>query len=122
MNTLQRISCGAVLIASVAGMACIGASAQTAGKQVLPKTVYENDKIAIMDNILKPGDTSPSADRAGMFYYYIQGGTVERTFADGTKETVVRKTGQALQNPEKRPYAVENTGKNTVRVISIKLK
>ena len=75
-----------------------------------------------MDNVLKPGEESPSQDRAGLILYYISGGTVDRTFADGKKETVTRKTGQALVNPEKRPYAVTNTGKTTLHVITIKLK
>jgi hypothetical protein len=34
----------------------------------------------------------------------------------------VRKTGQSLMNTEKRLYAVTNTGKTTVHVITIKLK
>jgi hypothetical protein len=57
-----------------------------------------------------------------MILYYLTGGTVERTFADGTKSTVTRKTGQALVNTEKRPYAVENTGTTTAHVIAIRLK
>ena len=121
MNSLKRVSLCAVLLASIAGLACTGANAQTA-KPVTAKTVFENDKVIVMDNVLKPGEQSPSTDRGGLILYYIQGGTVERTFADGTKETVTRKTGRALVNPEKRPYAVTNTGKTTLHVVAIKLK
>ena len=65
----------------------------------MSKTVFENDKILVDDNVLKPGEESPSQDRSGRVLYYISGGTLERTFADGTKESVVRKTGQSLMVP-----------------------
>ena len=72
-------------------------------KQGVSKTVFENDKIIVMDSVIKPGEGLPSADRSGAIYYYLSGSKVERTFADGTKETVTRKTGQSLVNTEKRP-------------------
>jgi hypothetical protein len=124
MITLKSVSHSAIVIGSLALVASSSAGAQmtSAPKPGTTKTVFENDKIAVMDNVLKPGEESPSSERGGLILYYIQGGTVERTFADGAKETVVRKTGQALTNPEKRPYAVTNTGKTTLRVITIKTK
>lgn len=118
MMTLKTISRSALLVTSLALMALSPAGAQP--KPGMTKTVFENDKITVVDNVLKPGEESPSQDRAGLILYYISGGTVERTFADGKKEIVTRKTGQALMNPEKRPYAVTNTGSTTLRVITIK--
>lgn len=120
MMTLKTISRSALLVTSLALMALSPAGAQP--KPGMTKTVFENDKITVVDNVLKPGEESPSQDRAGLILYYISGGTVERTFADGKKEIVTRKTGQALMNPEKRPYAVTNTGSTTLRVITIKMK
>ncbi len=118
MIALKTVSCTAVVIASVALMAASPAAAQT----VAPKKVFDNEKLTIFDNRLKPGEESASANRGGMIYYYIKGGTVERTFPDGTKTSVTRKTGESFQNPEKRPYAVKNTGTSTIDVISIQLK
>jgi len=119
MMMFKAASCSAMVIAAMAlGPAC----AQGAPGMVAPKKVFENDKLIMFDNVVKPGEESASANRGGLIYYYVQGGTIERTFADGTKETVRRKTGEAFLNPEKRPYAVKNTGKNTVHVISIQLK
>jgi hypothetical protein len=120
MITLKNTSRSAFLIASLALIVPSPAGAQP--KPGMTKTVFENDKITVVDNVLKPGEESPSQDRGGLILYYISGGTVERTFADGKKETITRKTGQALVNPEKRPYAVTNTGKTTLHVITIKLK
>lgn len=110
----------ATLSVSLALIMSLPAGAQP--KQGMSKTVFENDKVVVMDSVVKPGEMLPSADRGGMIYYYISGGKIERTFADGTKETVTRKTGQAMVNTEKRPYAVENTGTTTAHVIGIRLK
>lgn len=120
MNTLKAVSRGAIVFLPLALIAFSPAIAQP--KPGMSKTVFENDKIQVGDNVLKPGEQSPSQDRSGRVLYYISGGTLERTFADGTKETIVRKTGQSMMNTEKRLYAVENTGKTTVHVITIKLK
>ena len=119
MITLKGVSRSAIVLLPFALFVSLPAGAQPPGTA---KTVFENDKVVVTDNVLKPGEGSPSTDRGGLVLYYISGGTVERTFADGTKETVTRKTGQALLNPEKRPYAVTNTGKTTLRVITIKMK
>ncbi|HUE64158.1 MAG TPA: hypothetical protein VMO78_07265 [Rhizomicrobium sp.] len=120
MISFKHISRGAILSVSLALITFSPAGAQP--KQGMNKTVFENDKVAVEDTILKPGETLPSRDRGGMIYYYISGGKVERTFADGTKETVTRKAGQAMVNTEKRPYAVANVGTTTAHVIAIKLK
>jgi hypothetical protein len=120
MITLKSISRGAIVSASLVLIAFSPAGAQP--KPGMSKTVFENDKVVVLDTVVKPGEGLPSADRSGAIYYYLSGGKVERTFADGTKETVSRKTGQALMNSEKRPYAVANTGTTTVHVISVKLK
>jgi hypothetical protein len=120
MITLKNGSHGAILLVSLALIASSPAGAQP--KPGSSKTVFENDKVAVMDNVLKPGEEQASRDRGGLILYYLSGGTVERIFADGTKETVTRKTGQSMVNPEKRPYAVINTGKTTLHTITIKLK
>jgi hypothetical protein len=120
MITLKAISRTAVAFVSLALIASSPAGAQP--KPGMSKTVFENDKVVVLDTIIKPGEGLPSANRGGVIIYYLTGGKVERTFADGTKETVTRKTGQALVNSEKRPYAVENTGTTTLHTIAITLK
>lgn len=121
MIALKDVSRSAFALLSLVLVASGPAGAQTPPPGTA-KTVFEDSKIVVTDNVLKPGEGSPSTDRGGLVLYYISGGTVERTFNDGTKQTVTRKTGQALMNPEKRPYAVTNTGKTTLRVITIKMK
>ena len=120
MITLKNVSNGAFVIASVALIASLPAVAQP--KPGASKTVFENNKVSIIDSVTKPGEGLPSAARGGLILYYLSGGKIERTYADGTKETVTRKTGQSLVNSEMRPYATMNTGSTTVHVIAIRLK
>ncbi|HET7084783.1 MAG TPA: hypothetical protein VFI23_08440 [Rhizomicrobium sp.] len=120
MITRKFISSSAFAVLSLALIASSPAGAQS--KPATSKTVFENGKITVIDSVSKPGEGLPSGVRGGMILYYLSGGTVERTFADGKKETVVRKTGQSLVNSEMRPYSTLNTGSTTVHVIAIRLK
>src|SRR6188768_2563013 len=72
------------------------------------KTIAENDKVLVTEAYAKPGDSTPSVNRMGQVYYYVQGGTLELNFADGTKTTVTRKAGEARIIAEKRPYSAKN--------------
>jgi hypothetical protein len=60
--------------------------------------------------------------REGPFTYSISGGSLERTYADGTKEVVTRKSGESFLNKEKRPYSTKNVGKTTIHLIAVQLK
>ena len=85
--------------------------------QAVPKVLVEIDKFQIVEIVEQPGDTGPVAVRFGHGVYLMSGGTFERTFADGTKQTTARKTGEAMIITEKRPYAVKNVGTTTAHLI-----
>jgi len=72
-------------------------------QQAVPKVLAENDKFQIVEIIEQPGDTGPVAVRFGHGVYLMSGGTFERTFADGTKQTTARKTGEAMIISENAP-------------------
>ena len=97
------------------------AAVPTAG-QTATKTIAENEKLIVTEAVGRPGTGTPMSSRAGIVYHYVTGGTFERTFADGSKDTVTRKTGETLLITEKRPYSTKNIGKTTVHVISVRLK
>jgi hypothetical protein len=92
------------------------------GSMAAPKTIAENDKMLVTETYGNPGESTPSVNRLGQFFYYIQGGTVELTYADGTKTTVTRKTGESRIVTEKRAYAAKNTGKTVLHVLIVTLK
>jgi hypothetical protein len=120
MIIAKAVSRCAIVSVSLALFAFSPAGAQP--KPATSKTVFENDKVAVIDSVSKPGEGLPTGVRGGEILYYLSGGKIERTFADGTKATVTRKTGQALVNSEMRPYSTMNVGSTTVHVIAVKLK
>ena len=90
--------------------------------QVTLKQLQENDKLRIYEATFKPGDVSPNAKRPMRTVYAIRGGTLERTFEDGTKEKLLWKAGQGRVISEERPYSVKNIGKTTVRLVVTAVK
>jgi hypothetical protein len=94
---------------------------KTAGQYTI-KTLTENAKVLVRDVVYKPGDIGPMQSRDGMVIYHITNSTVERTFADGSKQVVTHKAGEAEIINEKRPYSTKNTGKNTNHLIAVTLK
>jgi hypothetical protein len=83
------------------------------------KNLAESDKLRVIDVVEKPGDTGAMATRTGTVIYVISGGTFERTFADGTKQTVTRKSGETALVTEKRAYGVRNAGATTIHLIEV---
>lgn len=107
-------------------LSCSGAAiAQTASPgavHAITKTVAENEKLQVTDSLVPPGAMSPVNGQLGLVAYYVQGGTTERGFADGTKEVSERKTGETVLVTEKRPYSLKNIGKTTIQVITFRVK
>jgi hypothetical protein len=97
------------------------ASAQTAAK-----TLAENTKAIVTENTLAVGATATIAAPAGPFLsrYYRSSGTLEYTYADGTKETVTRKAGTAviISSTDKRPASVKNIGTTALQFITVSVK
>ena len=96
-------------------------SAQTT-PQYTTKLIAENEKLRVSDVVIRPGEGGAMASRDGLVTYCISGGSLERTYADGTKEVVNRKAGETLLTKEKRPYSTKNVGKTTIHLISVQLK
>jgi len=112
----------AVCFASFFTIALAAPAWAQSGTMAIPKTISENDKMVVAESIGKPGESSASIERQGQFYYYVQGGNVELTYDDGTKATVVRKTGESRIVTDKRAYSAKNIGTTTLRVIIVTLK
>jgi len=67
----------------------------------IKKYLDSNDKLRVIEVTFKPGDTAPSAKRPMRVVHAYTGGTLERTYDDGTKETVQLKTGETRIISEK---------------------
>jgi quercetin dioxygenase-like cupin family protein len=93
----------------------------TAG-QITQTTIDENDKVAAIDVVAKPGDTSPMQSRPMRVVYFISGGTFERTYKDGKKEVIPEKTGDTKIINVPQPYSLKNIGKTTIHLIEVNVK
>ncbi len=94
--------------------------------QTPAKPLAENSKATVSEGTLAVGATTTPAAQQGPFLtrYYLSGGTVEYTYADGKKETVTRKTGTAviILASDKRPASVKNIGTTALRFITVAAK
>jgi len=109
-NTIALALCASAFLAAPA-------LAQMTTDMGTVKTLSQTDKLTITENWLKPGQSAEMASRLGAGVYYIQGGTFELDYKDGTKKTVTRATGTARIATDAQPYAPKNVGKTTIHVI-----
>ena len=92
------------------------------GKAVI-KVLAENDKVRVTETTYKPGDAGPSIVRGFRVVRWLQGGTLERNYADGKKEKIERKTGEVrVAGPDKDAYFVKNIGKTTIVTYAVIIK
>jgi len=87
------------------------------------KVLHEDDRVRVVENTTKPGEMGRSAVRGVRVVRTLQGGIQERTYADGKKEKVERKTGDVrAAGPDKQAYFNTNTGKTTVVFYTVTIK
>jgi hypothetical protein len=90
------------------------------------KTLVENGKAKVTESTLAVGASVTTAAPTGPFFarYYLSGGTLEYTYADGKKETVIRKAGSAviISATDKRPASVKNIGTTALHLITVAVK
>ncbi len=90
------------------------AKMEKAAGKVTIKEVAKNDKFRVYEAIFKPGDEAPSVERKPRVVRALKGGTLQRIFPDGKKETNTYKTGEVKVFDATTPYGLKNIGKTTV--------
>jgi len=97
--------------------------AQSAGPPLgTIKDIAENEKLLVFEATFKPGQGSPTSKRATRVIRALTGGTIERTYADGTKETAQWKAGETKLISEPRAYAFKNVGKSDISFFVVQMK
>jgi hypothetical protein len=87
------------------------------------KVLHEDDRVRVVETTTKPGEHGASIVRGKRVTRWLQGGTVERTYADGKKEKVERKTGEVVvAGPDKEAFSVTNVGKTTIVSYTVQIK
>jgi hypothetical protein len=72
-----------------------GGAMQTAHQRKIT-VLAENEKLQVIDVLYQPGDTGAVSSKDGLVVYHLSPGTIERRFADGSKQVVIYKAGQAM--------------------------
>jgi hypothetical protein len=97
-----------------------------AAAQTAAKTLADNSKAIVTESTLAAGGSATIAAPQGPFLtrYYLSNGTLEYTYADGTKETVTRKKGTAIiiSSTDKRPASVKNIGTTALHFVTVGVK
>ena len=87
------------------------------------KVLHEDDRLRVTETTTKPGEMSGSLVRGVRVVRILQGGTQERTYADGKKQKIERKAGEVLVlGPDKQAYYNKNIGKTTIMTYTVNIK
>jgi len=89
----------------------------------IQKVLIDNDTFRVTETTYPLGGGTASTQPGHRVTRVLKGGTLERTYADGKKESATWKTGEVMEVPAATaPYAVKNTGKSEVVLYSVAVK
>lgn len=74
------------------------------------KVLDQNDKLRTLDHLCQPGDSAPMAKRGARAFYLVEGGALERTYEDGTKEVLNYQTGDSRVLVDDKAFSYKNVG------------
>jgi mannose-6-phosphate isomerase-like protein (cupin superfamily) len=97
------------------------AAAEKKASEGMRKVLVDNDKVLVTEVSYKPGEASAMRERGPRVTRALRGGTMERTYADGKKETVEWKAGDVKYSP-KGTFVNKNVGKTEVVLFVTTLK
>ena len=98
-------------------------AAKTEKGKITVKVLHEDDRVRVTETTTKPGEISANVVRGLRVVRILQGGTQERTYADGKKETIERKAGEVIvAGPDKQAYFNKNIGKTTIMTYTVNIK
>ena len=119
---------GAALMLAVSGWLPNAALAQgkkmeKEAKKVAIKVIAENDKVRVTEVTFAPGAQNTTIASSSMrVVRALRGGTIERTYADGKKETITYKDGETRINMPGPQFSSVNVGKSTIKLYVVQPK
>ena len=126
MKTLTHFVVGILVpafIMAVGVMNPAGAQDKAAKAAVTPKVLLENAKVKVYEVTYKPGaENTTVAASANRIVRAIKGGKLDRTYADGKKESTTWKTGEVRYLESGQAYSTKNNGKTEVQLYVVQLK
>jgi quercetin dioxygenase-like cupin family protein len=113
----------AVLVLVMAATPVLAQDSQTPGTKARVKVLAENARLRAYELTFAPGaENSPVPASSTRVVRVLAGGTLERTYPDGKKETVNYKTGEVRINQSSLPVTTKNVGSKPVRLYVVQLK
>jgi hypothetical protein len=107
----------------IAGGIANSAVAQGKTAKATIKVLLENDKVRVYELTQKPGaENTGVVATSSRIVRALKGGTIQRTYADGKKETVIYKTGQVRLNEPGPAFTTKNIGKTEILFYIVQLK
>jgi hypothetical protein len=85
------------------------------------KPFVDNEKVRVTETVYPAGSSSGMQPRGERVVRALNDGMVEKTYADGKKETIQWKAGQVRYSP-KETYSQKNIGKKELRLFVVNLK
>ena len=84
--------------------------------------IAEGSGFVVTISTYKPGDVSPIAKRPIRVVQALTAGSLQRTFADGSKENIAYKKGETKILDEEKPYEIKNITTSTVKLYVVRNK
>ena len=81
----------------------------------------ENDRVRVLEAVLKPGDKEKTHSHPAYVIYVIEGGKVRNHAVDGTVSEGEFRTGEVVYRDPLTHWA-ENIGDTTIRLVLVELK
>jgi quercetin dioxygenase-like cupin family protein len=81
----------------------------------------ENDRVRVLEAVLKPGDKEKTHSHPAYVIYVIAGGKVRNHAVDGTVSEAEFRTGDVIYRDPLTHWA-ENIGDTTIRLVLVELK
>ena len=92
-------------------------------KKATMKVITENAKVRAYEVTFAPGAENTSVPASSTrVVRALEGGTLERTYADGKKEKVVYKTGEVRINDVSPAFTTKNIGKSAIKLYVVQVK
>lgn len=85
------------------------------------RTLFENDRVRVLDVRMEPGDKSPMHSHPALVSYSLTGGKLRIRLPDGKVNVVNNKRGNVLWL-DGQTHSVENLGVKEVHDLTIELK
>jgi hypothetical protein len=86
------------------------------------KVLIEDDKVIVIEHNFKPGAESENKMRPYRVIRALKGGTLQRIYPDGKKQTTQWKTGEVKILAPSQAYIVKNVGDTDVLLYEVLLK